>query len=571
MAEDTQANGVGEQATTTVIGLSFGNANSSISFSGKDGKVDIIANQDGDRSIPSMLSYVAGNEYHGLQAKAQLIRNPTNTAAYFRDFIGKPYAEIDPTYCHGSAHPVEENGVVGFKIITSAEEDAVAQFVSVAEITKRHFQRLIHSASDFLGKSVTGAVIAVPTDFTTSQRTELVKIAKEAGVQVMQVIQEPVAALLANDAVAYGAHPKDRIVVVADYGYSRSDAAVIAVRGGMYTILATAHNYELGGSTLDDVLASFFAKEFEKKNKIDPLKDSARSLAKLKMECEVTRKTLSSSTSSTISIESLAGGLDFYSTINRLRYETLARSALDSVVALATDVVAKAGLDTLDVDEILLVGGCSFTPKIEGRLEAAFPESTTIISPNSSAKALNSAELIARGAGVQASLIAGFEQSDIDESLQPVVTTVPHLDKTVGVVLADGSFSAMLMSHTALPIRKSKVFAAPTEGGNVVIGVWESESETVTSKVERTKPEPGEQDDEDEDEFSDDEDEDEEIRERVEKPTNKIAEITLKDVKPNAQIEVVINIAADLKVGLAVREIGGSAVKGEVEPAQVRK
>lgn len=126
-------------------------------------------------------------------------------------------------------------------------------------------------------------------------------------------------------------------------------------RGGMYTIIATAHDYELGGLQLDQVLVDHFAKEFLKRNKVDPRED-ARSLAKLKLEAEGTKRTLSLGNSATISIESLAGGYDFHSTVNRLRYEMLAKKVFDQIVGLAESVVTKAELDLLDIDEV-----CPFT------------------------------------------------------------------------------------------------------------------------------------------------------------------------------------------------------------------
>ncbi|KAK9323399.1 heat shock protein 70 family [Lipomyces orientalis] len=560
------------EGTTAVIGISFGNSNSSIAFPAKDGKVEVIANQDGDRSIPSVIAYVGEDEYHGFQAKAQLIRNSENTVANFRDFIGKSYAEIDPTYSHSSAHAVEQDGVVGYKIVVSSEEDAQPEFISVAEIAKRHLGRLKESAFDFLGKPITGAVIAVPTDFSASQRQELTSIAETAGISVFQVIQEPVAALLAYDAANAGAFPEDRIVLITDFGATRSDGAVVAVRGGMYTVLATAHNYELGGTALDQTLIDHFAKEFEKKHGIDPRTESVRSLAKLAAEAEVTKKTLSASNSATISIESLAGGFDFHSTINRLRYEMLARKALDNVALFATELVKKAGLDVLDIDEVLLVGGSSHTPKIASRIESLFPETTKIASPATSPKALNPAELVARGAAVQASLVQEFEKSDIVESMLPVVANAPHLSKPVGVVLGDGSFATILESHTAMPIRKSRTFTAPKEGGDIVVEIWEGESEIVTRKVERPKENGDDEDnfEDDEDDFEDDEDDEE--RKKVVKAGTKMADVALRGVKAGAQIEVIINITADLNVGVAVRELGGQkAARGEIEGSKIAK
>ena len=222
--------------------------------------------------------------------------------------------------------------------------------VTVSEITTRHFRRLKRSAAEYLGKEVNAAVVTVPTDFQDAQREALVASAKAAGIEVVQLIHEPVAA-----ALAYDARPEavvtDKLVVVADLGNTRSDVAVLACRGGMYTILATAHDYELGGSSLDQIIIDHFAKEFIKKHKTDP-RENARGLAKLKLEGEATRKALSLGTNATLSIESLADGIDFGSTVNRTRFELLSGKIFAQFTGLIDGVVKKAGLDVLDIDEV---------------------------------------------------------------------------------------------------------------------------------------------------------------------------------------------------------------------------
>ena len=224
--------------------------------------------------------------------------------------------------------------------------------VTVSEVTTRHIRRLASSASDFLGKQVNSAVITVPTNFTDQQKDALDKAAKDAGVEVLQFISEPVAALLAYDARPE-AKLEDRIIVVADLGGTRSDIAVIASRGGMYSILATAHDYEFAGVHLDQVLIDHFAKEFIKKNKTDP-RENQRSLAKLKLEAEATKKALSLGANASISIESLADGIDFSSTINRTRYELLSNKIFAGFSRLIQGAVTKAELDILDINQVSL-------------------------------------------------------------------------------------------------------------------------------------------------------------------------------------------------------------------------
>ena len=174
--------------------------------------------------------------------------------------------------------------------------------------------------------------------------------AKDAGINVLQFISEPVAAVLAYDARSE-AQIGDKIVVVADLGGIRSDITIVASRGGMYSILATLHDFDIGGMQLDQVLIDHFAKEFIKKNKTDP-RENARSLAKLKLEAEATKKSLSLGANASLSVESLADGVDFSSTINRTRYELLANKAFGSFTRLIEETVKKADLDVLDIDEV---------------------------------------------------------------------------------------------------------------------------------------------------------------------------------------------------------------------------
>jgi molecular chaperone DnaK (HSP70) len=264
------------------------------------------------------------------------------------DLASKSFKSIDPTPCHASAHPQQHNSSASFSIHDTTSEGAST--VTVSEIAARHLRRLRLSASEFLGKGVNAAVITVPTNFSETQRSALMEAAEDAGLDVLQFIHEPVAALMAYDAQPE-AVATDRLVVVADLGGTRSDVAVIASRGGMYTILSTTHDYELGGVQLDQVLIDHFAKEFMKKHKTDP-RENPRSLAKLKLEAEATKKALSLGSNASLSIESLVDGVDFSSTINKTRYELLAGKIFGAFTRLVEQAVKRADLDILDIDEV---------------------------------------------------------------------------------------------------------------------------------------------------------------------------------------------------------------------------
>ncbi len=360
--------------------------------------------------------------------------------------------------------------------------------------------------------------------------------------------------------------------MVADLGGTRSDVAVIASRGGMYTILATAHDYEYAGVNLDKVLMDLFAKEFIKWNTTDP-RENARSLAKLKLESEATKKALSIGTNANFSVESLAEGIDFTSTINRLRYETIARKVFDGFNRLIEGVFKKAGLDVLDIDEVILSGGTSHTPKIASNMQSIFSESTTILAPSTTPTAISPSELQARGAALQASLIQEYEKEDIEQSTHPAVTTVKHLSNAIGVLSITGDeskgvFTPIIAAETAVPARRTIHINTPKDGGDVLIKIVEG-----GSHIKVTKPEPkpktnGDKNDDEDDEDEDDSEEElEDIREKVWKVGNVLAEAAVKGVKKGGKVEVMINVAGDLAVTVTCREVGGKGgVRGNLSP-----
>lgn len=484
------------------------------------------------------------------------------------------FKSIDPTHCHYSAHPEEHDGTVAFTIQDKSEGEAST--LTVSEITTRLLRRLAQSAEDFSGKKVTSAVVTVPTNFSEKQKLALIEAAKNADIEILQLISEPVAAVLAYDARAENqGKVQDKIVLVADLGGTRSDVAVVASRGGMYTILATAHDYNFAGCHLDQVLMDHFSKEFIKWNSTDP-RATQRPYAKLKAEAEVCKKSLSIGTTGSFAVESLAEGADFQSTINRVRYETISRKIFEGINRLIESTVKKAELDVLDIDEVILSGGTSHTPKIASNMRSIFPESTTILAPSTTPTAINPSELAARGAALQASLIAEFETEDIEQSTHAAVTAVKHLSNAVGVLaisddVTKGVFTPVISSETALPARRTIHIAGPKEGGDVLVKVVEA-----GSHIKVTKPEPkvktngAKAEDADSDDSDDDsDDEPEETREKVWKVGNAVAEIAVKDVKKGGKVEVMINITNDLAVTVTAREVSGKGgVRAQIPAPQ---
>lgn len=544
----------------TVIGISFGNSNSSIAYTNSEGKAEVIANEDGDRQIPSILSYVDGEEYYGQQAKQQLIRNSSNTVAYFRDFLGLDYKNIDPTHCQASAYPQEHESITTFRIReTDSDEESI---ISISEIITRQIRRLVKSATDYIGKPVDAAVITVPTNFNDQQRDCLVECAKNAGLMVLQLIHEPVAALLAYDSQP-DAKLTDKNVLVADFGGTRSDISVVASRGGIYTILTSINDKNFAGVNLDQALINHFASEFVKRNGKDlvPL-DDPRSKAKLKLESEATKKALSIGNNASFSVESLLSGIDFSTTINRYRYETIARKVFEGFNQLIITAIANSGLDILDIDEVILSGGISHTPRIALNLQKIFTSSKIqILAPSTLPTAINPSELQVRGAAIQANLLKNYNLEEIKLYMNPSLSTSTYLSKAVGVLsISDdcnkGVFIPIIMEKTSVPARRSILITTPREGGDVLIKIVEGESCVKVSRPEPQKKSDKGKDTSDSELDSDSEqdDEEEEIREKVWQVGNVLAEAAVRGVKKGSKVEITVIISADLSLSLSCRE-----------------
>ncbi|EDO14817.1 hypothetical protein Kpol_339p4 [Vanderwaltozyma polyspora DSM 70294] len=536
--------------SSPVIGISFGNTSSSIAYINPKNDVDVIANPDGERSIPSVLSYVGDDEYHGGQALQQLVRNPKNTIINFRDFIGLPYSQCDITRCESGAPAVEVDGKVGFVI---SRGEGKEETLTVDEVISRHLKQLKLAAEDYIGSTISQTVLSLPTNFTAEQKSALSAAAAKVGLEIVQFINEPSAALLAH--VEQFPFKNDVNVVVADFGGLRSDAAVIAIRGGIFTILATEHDNTLGGNDLDNELVEYFAKDFEKKNKSNP-RTNARSIAKLRANASITKKTLSNATSATISIDSLADGFDYHASINRMRFELVTNKVFARFSSFIEKVIAKAELDPLDINAVLLSGGVAFTPKLSSNLEFLFPESVEILGPQNAESSNYPNELSASGAALQAGLASIYDEDEMKEALQPIVINTPHLKKAIGLAGANGEFFPVLMAETSYPVKKS--IKLKEASGDLLISVYEGEHHIEEKTLE---PAPKEENDEDSEEWSDDEPE--VVREKHYTLSTKLMDLGIKDVKKG--VEVTFQLTKDAKLRVSVKDLkSGNIVKGEL-------
>ncbi|GCF01380.1 regulator protein [Zygosaccharomyces mellis] len=536
-----------------IIGITFGNTTSSIAYINPKNDVDVIANQDGERAIPSVLSYVGEDEYHGGQALQQLIRNPKNTIINFRDFIGLPFAEADVTKCANGSPAVEVDGKVGF--IVSRGEGREEKVV-VDEVVSRHLRKLKSAAEDYVGSQISDIVLTVPTTFTEVQKEALKAAAKKVGLNIIQLINEPSSSLLAH--VEKYPFNEDVNVVVADFGGTRSDAAVIAIRNGVFTVLASKYDTHLGGDELDAELIEFFAKDFEKKNKSNP-KNNARSLAKLRHNAIITKKTLSNTQTATISIESLADGFDYHTSVNRMRFELVTNKVFSKFSTFITDVIAEAALDPLDINAVLLCGGVSYTPKLATNLEFLLPESVAILGPASKNASNAPNELCASGAALQARLVSDYDAEELAAALQPAIINTPHFPNAIGLLGAQGEFHPVLLPETSYPVQKK--LTLNDAQGDLLISVYEGKHH-FEEKTLDPPPKEAKKEDEEDEEWSSEEEEPEVVREKLYTPQTKLMELGVKGVKG---LELAFNLNKGGVLRVTAKDLKtGNVVKGEL-------
>ncbi|EMR10700.1 hypothetical protein PNEG_00851 [Pneumocystis murina B123] len=548
-----------EKAKPVIICIRMGNANSSISYTNENGKIIIITNEEGERQIPTALSYLSGEEYHGMQAKFQLIRNSKNTIIHYKKFLGKKIDSVDLFENCCSAQPSILNNQLVYTITSVSDQGEFnEQIITLDEAIVSHLKYLKKCAMEYIGKPIMDAVFTIPTDFSSTQIEILEKCAKKAGLNILQFIKESIAEVLAYSEEAEYLEPIDKIVVVADFGEIRSDATVIAFRNGIYTILATQSNEKLGGWFLDNCLVDYFIKEFQKKYNLDPSED-AKAMAKLRVECEATKKSLSSNTFSTISIECMFNGYDFFSNINRIRFEILGKHIFNEMVLLIKNVIKKAQLEDFDIDELILAGGTSHIPKISNMFSSIFPEKTLIRSQSLHTSKLNPSDIECYGAAIQASLISSFTKSEIDNLMHPGITSTPHLLNPIGVVIKSDDemrFIPIIQSYTPVPVQKSIILDRPPDLDDFHIIICEGigHIDLKNTKISQTSAS-------DSDNSS--------IQEtlRILLPSQKIAECILQNITSDAKVKLTIQVDSNLKTTITAMPLPparGSLVKGEI-------
>jgi len=441
------------------VGIDLGTTYSCVGIFRED-RCDIIANDQGNRTTPSFVAFTDTERLIGDAAKNQVAMNPTNTVFDAKRLIGRKFAdaEVQADMKHFPFKIVDKGG----KPIIQVEFKGEEKTFTPEEISSMVLTKMRETAESYLGETVTNAVVTVPAYFNDSQRQATKDAGLIAGLNVLRIINEPTAA-----AIAYGLDKKiegERNVLIFDLGGGTFDVSLLTIEEGIFEVKSTAGDTHLGGEDFDNRLVSHLANEFKRKNKKD-LTTNARALRRLRTACERAKRTLSSSAQTSIEIDSLFEGIDFYTSLTRARFEELCQDLFRSTVQPVDRVLSDAKIDKSQVHEIVLVGGSTRIPRIQKLITDYFNGKE----PN---KSINPDEAVAYGAAVQAAILSGDTSSKSTNEI--LLLDVAPL--SLGIETAGGMMTKLIPRNTTIPTKKSEVFSTFSDNQpGVLIQVYEGE------------------------------------------------------------------------------------------------
>ena len=422
-----------------IIGIDLGTTNSCVSVM-EGGEPVVIANAEGKRTTPSVIAFVEGGEIKvGDPAKRQAVTNPTKTIASIKRFMGNKFSESQ-----------KETANVAYKVVKGDNDtprvDIDGRLYTPQELSAMTLQKMKKTAEDYLGTSVTEAVITVPAYFNDAQRQATKEAGEIAGLKVMRIINEPTAAALAYGLDKAG---KDQKIAVYDLGGGTFDISILELGDGVFEVLSTNGDTHLGGDDFDQVIIDWLANEFQSEEGVD-LKADPMALQRLKEAAEKAKIELSSSAQTEINLPYItataSGPKHLVKTLTRAKFEQLSDDLVRRSMIPCEKALKDAGLSKSDIDEVILVGGSTRIPRIQEEVEKFFGKKPS--------KGVNPDEVVAIGAAIQGGVLTG----DVKDVLLLDVTPL-----SLGIETMGGVMTKLIDANTTIPTKKSQVFSTAAD------------------------------------------------------------------------------------------------------------